>query len=100
MIDESVFSEKRGKNANQTPAGATFLPQLLNPVQLICNSSANISVPVDNDIGNQWCSQAAAVQPMANHLLKRLLKVAFQQPFGKFNKYGKMLACPEHCGSS
>ena len=63
MIDESVFSEKE-KNAKQTLAGAALL---LNPVQLICNSSANISAPTVNGTGNQWCSQATAAQLMANY---------------------------------
>lgn len=69
-----VSFQNKEKNANQTPAGAAVLPQLLNPVQFICNSSANLSVPIVNDIGNQWCSQATAVQPMANHLLIKAAK--------------------------
>lgn len=66
-----VSFQKKEKIANQTLAGAALL---LNPVQFICNSSANISVPIVNEIGNQWCTKAAAVQPMANHLLIKAAK--------------------------
>ena len=67
MMDENVFSEK--KKPNQNPAGAALPLQLLKPVQFICNSSANGSVPKVNDSGDQRCFKTTAVQLMATRFL-------------------------------
>lgn len=62
MTDESVlsFQIKKAK-PNQNPAGAALPLQLLKPVQFMCNSSANASVPIINDSSNQRCLKTTAV---------------------------------------